>query len=460
MLVNNQNPNVLLFFMLMALLLDTAVAADTDPLGKTILARGKITAERNNAEKKLKRLSPVYRQDTLRSGTNARAQFRMVDNALINLQENSVLRLHAYELTNPNGEGSVLMELLSGGLRTITGAIGKKNKKDYQLRTPSATIGIRGTMYEVEIVSNGMYVGAWKGSINVRSHSGKCNINLGDSFKSRFVFIDAKGKCRTISNVPEVFKQGHSSSVHAVVNQIEAKIDPLLERPNRKLPFRGIALGQGTVSVANGQADTISSPNPVIETDNNGVVSAETGVVSGFAQNINGFPVSWGRWGEYAVSPDLNGQASPVEDDNGLIWSTYNPSATDIVSARTGRVRYDNMVSSLAQSSMGDVTSVSVQMDVDFDQGAITNGALSAQVPSYTWVGAFDGRVEDGQLALGFNGGALVNAQTGVFTDASGTIEGGFVGDNAQGITGGFSLIDEANSAQQIEGVFLIEQGQ
>ncbi|MDX1434446.1 MAG: FecR domain-containing protein, partial [Gammaproteobacteria bacterium] len=37
--------------------------------------------------------------------------------------------------------------LLKGGLRTITGAIGKLNRKAYQIRTPVATIGIRGTEY-------------------------------------------------------------------------------------------------------------------------------------------------------------------------------------------------------------------------------------------------------------------------------------------------------------------------
>ena len=71
-----------------------------DPLGKTLLARGAVTADRNGNSMALKRLSPVFRQDVLRSGSNARAQFRIVDDAYINLQANSVLRLENYQLTS------------------------------------------------------------------------------------------------------------------------------------------------------------------------------------------------------------------------------------------------------------------------------------------------------------------------------------------------------------------------
>ena len=38
--------------------------------------------------------------------------------------------------------------LLKGGFRSITGLIGRGNKDHYGIRTPSATIGIRGTDHE------------------------------------------------------------------------------------------------------------------------------------------------------------------------------------------------------------------------------------------------------------------------------------------------------------------------
>ena len=269
--------NGLLVLLFLGIPLKGVMAAEgDDQLGKTILARGSVTADRNSARAPLKRLSPVFRQDVLRSGNNARAQFRMVDDALINLQQNSILRLEKYELTSTEGDGNVLMELISGGLRTITGAVGKKNKKDYQLRTPVATIGIRGTLYEVEIVPNGMYVAAWQGNIFVRSYTGNCDLELGDDFKERFVFVDRQGVCRVLAGVPEVFREGHSSNVETAQGGTDFTVGFSQENLQRQFPFQGLAVGLNANSVDKGQANSFSIATPNIST-NNDVISCIKG---------------------------------------------------------------------------------------------------------------------------------------------------------------------------------------
>ncbi|RTZ64544.1 MAG: hypothetical protein DSZ29_05435 [Aquificaceae bacterium] len=441
-------------FLVLSIFPNLVVLAAGNELGKTILARGTVTADRNNARAPLKRRSLVFRQDILRSGANARAQFRMIDNALINLQENSVLRLREYKLKTAQGNGSVVMELITGGLRTITGTIGKQNKKDYQLRTPAATIGIRGTMYEVEITAEGMYVGTWKGDIDIHSYSGKCHLSLGDKAKNRFALVDNQGVCKVLANAPKVFRDGHSSKAGATTSLVGINIDPLLENPQKKSPYRSFTVGQGSRALLKGRADRLSS-NPVITTDANGVVSSTTNATD-FSQNIGGYPVGWGRWNKYNVSTELGGIPNPQNDKNGLLWSSYKPSATHVVASRVGVASYTHTIDSLAQSSMGKVSNVAVQMDVDFANGQVSNGAISARVPNYTWVGVFDGKVAGGKLSLDFNGGALVNAQTGVSSDATGSIAGDFVGDNAEAITGGFNMVDSKNSDNQIEGLFLV----
>ena len=445
--------SVLIAFWLITSLFAQVLAAN-ERLGKTILARGSITADRNSKAEVLKRLSPVFRQDILRSGAEARAQFRMVDNALINLQQNSVLRLRNYQLDS-GGNGSVLMELISGGLRTITGTIGKQNKKDYQLRTPVATIGIRGTMYEVKIMPNGgMYVGAWKGAISMRSHSGKCDIELGAGLKDRFVFVNADGVCKTLQYMPREFKNGNASNTSNItpgdVESLQGKLRP-------KQSFQALTLGQKEVAITSGHTNSISRATPVISTDSNGVVSANRGAVSDFSQNIGGYPVGWGRWNNYTISPSLDGLPVRASDNNGLLWSTYKATNRDAIASRAGEVHYGSLVDSLAQSSMGKVSNLAVQMDVDFGSGRVSKGLISANVPDHMWVGVFDGQVTNGKLALGFNGGALVNSTTGIRSNAGGNIIGDFVGDKGQAITGGFTMTDGANKDNQIEGLFLLD---
>src|SRR5690606_24291281 len=96
----------------------------------------------------------------------SRVQIRFIDNALLALQENSRLNIREYHLAQEGAEQSkVLMELVEGGFRTLTGSIGKGNEQAYQVTTPVASIGIRGTLYSLLVQSNQLTAGVWQGGI-------------------------------------------------------------------------------------------------------------------------------------------------------------------------------------------------------------------------------------------------------------------------------------------------------
>jgi hypothetical protein len=66
----------------------------------------------------------------------------------------------------------VAMSLLKGGLRTVTGQIGKINNNGYKLTTATATIGIRGTGFDATCQDTGDACGeltlwTWLGGIEV-----------------------------------------------------------------------------------------------------------------------------------------------------------------------------------------------------------------------------------------------------------------------------------------------------
>jgi hypothetical protein len=54
-----------------------------------------------------------------------------------------------YEEAKPEKDRGIFA-LLRGGLRAVSGALGHRTRSAYQLRTPVATIGIRGTAYELQ----------------------------------------------------------------------------------------------------------------------------------------------------------------------------------------------------------------------------------------------------------------------------------------------------------------------
>jgi hypothetical protein len=98
--------------------------------------------------------SEVENGDTLVSEKNTYAQIRFVDNHEITLKPGTTFRIEnfSYDAGKPDAD-SAAFSLVKGGLRSITGLLGKRNKEKFSLKTPSATIGIRGTTFVAQWVS-------------------------------------------------------------------------------------------------------------------------------------------------------------------------------------------------------------------------------------------------------------------------------------------------------------------
>ena len=114
-------------------------------------------------KRELKKESPIDVGDTVVSET-ARVQLRFTDGGFVSLAPHSEFRVNAYSYSGkPDGSERVAMELMKGGLRTISGLIGKAIQSAYEMKTTVATIGIRGTEYTVvygESVSGTVSAGA------------------------------------------------------------------------------------------------------------------------------------------------------------------------------------------------------------------------------------------------------------------------------------------------------------
>lgn len=91
----------------------------------------------------------VNEKESILSGKTGSAQLRMVDDGIVAVRPETSLRIDEYKLADKeSGAERGFFSLLKGGFRSITGLIGRGNKDSYGIRTPSATIGIRGTDHE------------------------------------------------------------------------------------------------------------------------------------------------------------------------------------------------------------------------------------------------------------------------------------------------------------------------
>jgi len=115
-------------------------------VGRVILAAGQTVVIRDNQAVPLAFGAAIQDKDALRTGAASNLQVRFVDDSLVSLRENSELRVENFAFNGKeDGSERAFFRLLKGGLRQITGIIGRRNHDNYELNSLVATIGVRGT---------------------------------------------------------------------------------------------------------------------------------------------------------------------------------------------------------------------------------------------------------------------------------------------------------------------------
>ena len=164
---------LLQIFMLASLFV--AQAAFANVVGSVIFKTGDVSITHQDksviaAEKNL----ALNTGDTIET-REGRVQFSLIDGGKVSLQPNSIFKINKYEFSSKeDGSEYAFMELIKGGLRTITGLIGHKNRERYQLKTTVATIGIRGTEFTVNFNDNQFLMTTNHGSVDVCGTGGNC----------------------------------------------------------------------------------------------------------------------------------------------------------------------------------------------------------------------------------------------------------------------------------------------
>jgi len=128
--------------------------ANTQPAGVVLLANGEAKAQQNSdAARTLNRRSDIYVGDHITTGNGSQLQLRMKDGAMIALGANAEFVVKAYsEAAKGDKKDEAVLSLVKGGLRTISGQIAKST---YSMSTPTATLGIRGTVFDVYVRDGG-----------------------------------------------------------------------------------------------------------------------------------------------------------------------------------------------------------------------------------------------------------------------------------------------------------------
>ena len=136
-----------------------------EQVATVIAAEGSASAN----SRALARRSAIYQGETVNTAAGGKISFKFTDGSVVTLKENSSYAIKNYSFNQTQKPDNFDAHLLKGGLKTVTGKIGKEAQhtqdaidagipanqqvkvSNYKVKAAIATIGVRGTSYKCVI---------------------------------------------------------------------------------------------------------------------------------------------------------------------------------------------------------------------------------------------------------------------------------------------------------------------
>jgi hypothetical protein len=141
-------------------------AADPRNVGEAVVIKNQVTAaEAQKDKRRLAKGDGVREQELLEAQTVSHGEFRLADDTKLALGPGARLVLDKF-VYDPDRTGKqVLINFAAGSFRFISSS---KDPTGYELKTPTATLGIRGTVFDFYVAEKGrMVVLMHKGAVDV-----------------------------------------------------------------------------------------------------------------------------------------------------------------------------------------------------------------------------------------------------------------------------------------------------
>jgi hypothetical protein len=110
----------------------------------------------------------VFQNEVVTTGAESLAQLMFLDETTLSVGPKSQITLDKFVFNPSKGAGSVIFSATKGAFRFITGS---QDPRHYEIKTPVATIGVRGTIVDCFIVSGGLACIVEEGSAIVGGHT-------------------------------------------------------------------------------------------------------------------------------------------------------------------------------------------------------------------------------------------------------------------------------------------------
>jgi len=413
-------------------------------------------------EQPLLRGAELNNGDTVRTG-EGRAQLRFTDGAYVSLQPQSEFAIRDYRFDGKtDGTERGFFGLLKGAMRTVSGLVGRVNRDQYRVTTPTATIGIRGTGGVIQVRDDGSTLivgtsGIWSltnpsGSIDVPAGVSALAPSTADSPPQRTSQAPQAGPAPLILPVAYIQSEQRDASGN-LTSVIKATVDTPPAPPTPALtPVSALAAaftyGAGSATLSfdtdtGGTTGLFNASGQVVGADIGGSLYRlePRGTHADFG--TDGI-LTWGRW----IGPvTLPGGAENYSANQGFHYVVGLPTPV----LPTNGVTANYVLAGASQPTYVDGSSppgtfTSVSLTVQFRaQAATIDGSFQVQMrdrPSpFTWTAAGITSSSSFSLATQTSNCAACNITTSGF----------FAGASAERVGLGYS-IEDAGTAKTVVG--------
>jgi hypothetical protein len=198
---------LLLFF-----LTQSSLVYSASSVGQVLFVHGTVhSIDQQGIQRLLAKDDAVFSGDRIITQAASSLQIQMIDEGYFAVRPSSEISIDEYVFEN-KATDSVKASIIRGGLRSITGAIGKKYQRNFAIKTPVATIGIRGTDMVSFYISpeeaspdlgeTGTYVSVDSGAGFLETPTGQLLIE-----KGKAAYAAYNSKPVTILRLPGIFKK-------------------------------------------------------------------------------------------------------------------------------------------------------------------------------------------------------------------------------------------------------------
>lgn len=414
--------------------LSTLLSANTQvPVGTILFVHGEVTIISATDETRIAvRGEGVFEGDRIVSAAASSMQIKMVDSGYLAIRPSTEIRIDKYRFEQTEEDGAET-SLIKGGLRSITGTIGKTKKESFKLRTPVATIGIRGTDLEVYYVPTDRQ--------RVLAQGAYLRINSGKGYLQNYAGVQFVSPNQT----------GFVADKRSAPKLVQLPIDFFNQPDFDLLPDEPIETSENEGGNGSGERAGNSQKGDPSNEDDATFVKAGAAIPSDDEAEFVDLDLppdlqeSW----DSEFQPEEEPTFEVTEIDLGTFSSV---TSSDVVASQSGVYSYTPTSLGVSDGTLSEATIVN--FEVDFDSGTVAydlyldftspiGPAAVSGASGGIWIFSGSGALASfiGESGLTLTGDFINTGDNpSVVPNASGIWYGFFTGDNADGMFSAFEL--------------------